>query len=172
MHYRSHVESWPGGFHRDNAQDEKILVSNPLPSTRLVLREFAVNGHRVTYDGDYTVAFRLEPAGKLIGFAGHNCREITLNGHTWAFADRPLALAAWAPVAPERQVPGGAILELWFSGPAKVALPLPPGVARGELFFEGAQPGVLGEQVASEVADGLLRFEAGAWNNRRLYFVG
>jgi hypothetical protein len=39
MHYRSHVESWPGGFHRDEKRDAEIVRQNPLPSEALELHD-------------------------------------------------------------------------------------------------------------------------------------
>ncbi|MBI3851048.1 MAG: hypothetical protein HY298_12345 [Verrucomicrobia bacterium] len=172
VHYRTHEESWPGGFHRDAKQDAEILARNPLPPDRLELRDFAVNGHRVNYDGLLTVAFRLDDRGALIGFAGHNCRRIVVDGHEHNFASQPMALMAWAPVLPARRVPGGAVLELWVKGDAEVSVPLSAGVTKGRLFFRGARPGSLGEAVESVCENGGLRFKAqGAWGQRHLLFV-
>jgi hypothetical protein len=171
-HYRSHVETWPGGFHRDAKQDEEILVRNPLPSPALELRDFDVNGHRVSFDGQFTVAFRLDERGSLLAFAGHNCRKITVDGREFQFASAPMALAAWAPVLPERRVPGGATLELWVHGEAELSLPLPAGVNGGELFFQGARLDAFGDKVPCDCASGQLRFKAQtAWGQRHLFFV-
>ena len=147
-HYRTHVESWPGGFHRDAKQDQEILAKNPLPSPALELRDLRVNGHRVTYDGDLAMAFRLDGAGSLAAFAGYKCRQIAIDGREFAFASAPMALAAWAPVLPQRRVPGGATMEIWVQGEADMSLPLPAGVARGELYFQGARLGSIGDKVA------------------------
>jgi hypothetical protein len=171
-HYRTHEESWPGGFHRDEVQDREILVRNPLPPGTLALRDLQVNGHRVTYEGEFTVAFRLDSAGALIGFAGCNCQKIVINGREFVFASRPVALAAWAPVLPQRQVPGGAVMEVWVHGEAAMSLPLPPGVKGGELYFEGGRLGAFGAKVACDCTGGVLRFEAlNAWPQKHLFFV-
>lgn len=171
-HYRTHEENWPGGFHRDAKQDEEILAGNPLPPDALQLREFLVNGHRANFDGTLTVAFRLDANGSLVAFAGHNCRQISINGREFVFANQPVALAAWAPVLPERRVPGGAVMEIWIHGDAEMSLPLPAGVSRGELFFQGARMDTFGEKIPCFAARGVLRFKTqGAWGQRHLFFV-
>jgi hypothetical protein len=172
VHYRTHEESWPGGFHRDAKQDAEILARNPLPPDKLELRDFAVNGHRLSYDGALTVAFRLDDRGVLVAFAGHNSRRIEVDGRDHTFASQPMPLVAWAPVLPARRVPGGAVLELWVHGVAEVFVPFAAGVSKGRLFFRGARPGSLGEAVECVCENGLLRFKAqAAWGQRHLLFV-
>ncbi len=171
-HYRSHEESWGGGFHREPEKDKEALAKNPLPPDKLELRDFAVNGHRITYDGIMTVAFRLDERGKLAAFAGHNCQRIAIDGKQHAFASQQMALIAWAPVMESRRVPGGAVLELWVQGEAEVSVPLAAGVGKGRLFFHGGRPGSVGDAIASTCEDGLLRFKAQAgWGQRHLLFV-
>jgi hypothetical protein len=159
-HYRSHEESWSGGFHRDAEKDKEALSQNPLPPDNLELRDFAVNGHRVSYDGWLSLAFRLDAGASLAAFAGYNCRQIAIDGRTHEFADKPVALAAWAPVQPERRVPGGAVLELWTQGEAEFRLPLPGGVSQGRLFSVGPRPGSVGDPVSCTIENGLLRFKS------------
>jgi hypothetical protein len=172
-HYRSHEESWPGGFHRDAKQDEEILAKNPLPSGTLELRELQVNGHRVSYQGELTVAFRVDSTGALLAFAGHNCRQITIDGREHVFASQAVPLAAWAPVLPERRVPGGAVMEIWVHGEAEMSLPLPVGVTQAELYFQGPKVGSFGEKAPSECSGGRLRFKAlNAWPQKHLFLVG
>jgi hypothetical protein len=172
VHYRAHEESWPGGFHRDAKQDAEILARNPLPPDKLELRDFAVNGHRVTYDGRLTVAFRLETGGGLKAFAGHQCQRIVIDGREHAFASQPMALIAWSPVLAERRVPGGAVMELWAQGEADATVPLPTGFGRGRLFHQGSRPGSLGHVVESTCAGGLLRFKnRGEWGQSHLLLV-
>jgi hypothetical protein len=171
-HYRSHVESWPGGFHRDAKQDEAILAKNPLPSPALPLRDLQVNGHRISYDGELAVAFRLDSGGSLAAFAGYKCRQIALDGREFSFASAPMALVAWAPILPERRVPGGATIEIWVQGEADMSLPLPAGVTRGDLYGQGARLGSIGEKVACDCVGGRLRFKAlSGWGQRHLFFV-
>jgi hypothetical protein len=172
VHYRTHEESWPGGFHRDAEKDKEAIARNPLPPDKLELRDFAVNGHRVTYDGSLAVAFRLDDRGALLAFAGHNCAKIVLDGREHAFASQPMALIAWAPVLAERRVAGGAVSELWVQGEAEVSMPLPAGVSKGGLFFHGSRPGAIGQPVTCSCEGGLLRFKAErGWGQRHLLFI-
>jgi hypothetical protein len=172
-HYRNHVESWPGGFHRDPKQDQEILARNPLPPSSLTLRDYQVNGHRVTFEGDLAMAFRLDGAGALLAFAGHQCRTIVIDGREFPFASAPMALVAWAPVLPQRRVPGGASLEIWANGQADLSLPLPAGVGGGALYFQGPRIDAFGDQVPCECSGGLLRFHArNDWPQKHLFFVG
>ncbi len=171
-HYRHHVESWPGGFHRDAKQDAEILARNPLPSDELDLRGFPVNGHEVGFRGRLIVGFRVGPDGRLLAFAGHDCASIKLDGRDYVLADQPMAQLAWAPVAGERRVPNGAIMELWVNGQAKLNIPLPETVADGKLVFQGSRLGSAGAVVPSTVQDGSLRFEANApWPQKHLYLL-
>jgi hypothetical protein len=171
-HYRTHEESWPGGFHRDAQQDQEILTRNPLPPATLSLRGLQVNGRHVSFQGELTMAFRLDGAGSLVAFAGHNCRSITIDGREYVFASQPVALAAWAPVLPQRQVPGGAVMEVWVHGEAAMTLPLPAGVKGGQLYFAGGRPGSFGEKVACDCPGGVLQFNAlNAWPQKHLFFV-
>jgi hypothetical protein len=171
-HYRAIEETWPGGFHRDAKQDAEILAKNPLPSAKLELRDFCVNGHCVTFDGSLCLAFRLDERGSLAAFAGHNCRGITVDGREFGFAREPVALAAWAPVVPQRRVPGGAIMELWIHGQTEIQVPLPAGVTRADVYFQGARPGSFGEKITSECSGGILRFSPmNNWPQKHLFLV-
>lgn len=171
-HYRSHEESWPGGFHRDDKQDAEILTRNPLPSGALALKDFAVNGHRVDYDGSLTVAIRVGANGSLLAFAGHDCQQIKIDGREHVFASVPVATIAWAPVLAERRVTGGAILELWVHGEAEITIPLPAGVTAGELYGQGARLDSFGERIAGECSGGSLRFKAlRGWGQRHFFVV-
>jgi hypothetical protein len=171
-HYRSHVESWPGGFHRDAKQDEAILKANPLPSDELDLQSFRVHGRVVDYRGKLVVGFRLDDEQRLVGFSGHQCDRIRLDGQERVFADAILSHAAWAPVEVNRQVPGGAILEIWISGSAQVQLSLPPGVTRGRLYFQGPRLGSCGDIIPAVVREDHLQFRTDAtWPQKHLYFI-
>ena len=146
VHYRTHAESWPGGFHRDAKQDEEILAKNPLPSPALAPRDLRVNGHRLTYDGELAMAFRLDTTGALTAFAGYKCRQIAVDGREFVFASVPMPLAAWAPVLPERRVPGGAIMELWVQGEAELSVPLPAGITDGRALLPRPQARLVGRE--------------------------
>jgi len=172
VHYRGIEEGWPGGFHRDAKKDAEVLAAHPLPSESLDLRELKVSGMSINYQGALAVAFRLGADQNLISFAGYNCREITLEGRRYEFATAPMALAAWAPVLPERRLKGGATLELWVNGEAEVTIPVPDGANAGRLCFEGGRFGSLGDAVPCTVESGRLKFKSQqGWGQRHLFFV-
>jgi hypothetical protein len=169
-HYRSHEERWPGGFKRDEKQDEEILKSHPLPPDRIDVRDFDIAGHRLTYQGNLLLTFRVGKGSGLEAFAGRNCKSILIDGKTWEFASNPMPLMSWAPVLPERRVPGGAVLELWLHGAATVSIPW--GGRTGRLCFAGGKIGTAGTLIPSEIVNGVLKFQSeAAWGEAHLYLV-
>jgi hypothetical protein len=169
-HYRHHVESWPGGFHRNQKDDDASLARNPLPSDKLELRDFIVQGYRVSYQGRLLVAFRLSENRVLAAFGGYNCSAITVDGTEHRFADRPLAHLAWAPVAEGRRVPGGAIMEIWAAGDAVVRIPLPTQTTKPHLFMCGPRPGACGREIPITVEDQKVVFTvSSSWPTQHLY---
>jgi len=172
MHYRSHVESWPGGYHRDEKRDAEIIQQNPLPPDALELRDLAVNGHSVNYRGRLIVAFRLDAEQQLVAFSGYDCATITVDGREQRFADQPFATIGWAPVPASRRVAGGAILEVWVQGEGEVRIPLIEPVRSPALFFAHGRPGTLAEETPCEAKGGVLRFTAKAgWGLRKLFLL-
>ena len=69
-------------------EDQAYLAQHPLPDDDLSLVGLKINGHEVSYDGRSVVAWRLDSAGALIGFAGTQCQEITIDGRTTKFAEQ------------------------------------------------------------------------------------
>ncbi len=157
-HYRNHIESWSGGFHRNPKEDEAAVAANPLPPDRIDLKDFRVSGHSVTYNGRLVVAFRPGPDRILLAFGGYDCTGIVIDGVEHRFAERPLAHLAWAPIAENRRVSGGALLELWVGGDQEIRVPLPPGVRNARLLSQGPRVGSPGEEVPSFVRDGSVVF--------------
>jgi hypothetical protein len=149
-HLRLLEEDWQGGFARDPGADAAYLARHPLPPDKLDLRDFKVGGHTVTYEGSGAVAFRLNRQGSLAAFAGSDCRRITLDGRTTVFADNPLSLVTFAPIAAARRVPGGAICQLTVAGTGAVRIPLGGLPEKVELFAAGAIPGSKGTAVPFE----------------------
>lgn len=119
-HYRTHAETWDGGFSRNPEADKKALAANPMPSADIRLENFKVDGHELTYRGTLSVAFRTDAANRLIAFEGYDCQALTLDGVRHEFADQPLAVLSFAPVpeAPDAY----AIL---VNGTGEIRLPLP-----------------------------------------------
>lgn len=160
-HYRSHVESWPGGFHREADKDAAILAANPLPSDELDLRDLAILGRRVAFRGRGVVMFRNDATGGLLAFAGSQCDRIRLDDHEHVLSDRPLAFLAWAPVHASRRVAKGAILELWVLGEGQLRIPCREATETARLVRAGGKPGLPGEPVAARIQNGVLEVTAG-----------
>jgi hypothetical protein len=166
-HFREYEEGWPGGFARDPERDRRIMEQHPLPPDTIQLADFKVDGHAVSYDGSGTVAFRVDGNGALIGFAGGHCSEITLDGKKTVFADEKVPQLAWARVAGERQVEGGARIQIMVHGTGKVRIPLIGQTEKLELMVEGPLPGSRGKAVPSTIEANSLAFEATPENSGR-----
>jgi len=139
---------WSGGFSRDAKADAAWAAKHGVPSDRIALRDFKVNGHAVTYDGTGVVAFRLDAQSRLCAFAGLNCSGIAVDGRATVFADKPLAQVVFAPLHPSRRVPGGAVASAQLgAGTARIPDMGFSGALR--VFAQGAK---LGSKNGGEVA--------------------
>lgn len=119
-HYRTHAESWDGGFSRNKDADMKALQLNPMPSDTIILKGFKISGHQLTYNGRLTMTFRADSANRLIAFEGHNCKEVILDGILYKFSAKPLETITFAP---EPEKPGHYLAVL--RGEGMVQLPNP-----------------------------------------------
>ncbi len=146
-HLRLLEEDWQGGFARDPAADAAYLARHPLPPDKLDLRDFKVGGHAVTYEGSGAVAFRLNRQGTLVAFAGSDCRQITVDGRAAVFAENPLSLVTFAPIAAAQRVPDGAIYQITIGGTGAVRIPLSGLPGKVKLFTADAIPGSKGVAV-------------------------
>jgi hypothetical protein len=146
-HLRLLEEDWEGGFARNPAADAAYLARHPLPPDKLELRDFKVDGHTVTYDGSGAVAFRLNRQASLVAFAGSDCRQITVDGRTAVFAESPLSLVTFAPIASARRMRGGAIYEITIGGTGTIRIPASGLPEKVKLFTEDAIPGSKGTPV-------------------------
>ncbi len=172
-HYRRHPESWPGGFARNKAQDEKIIQENPLPSDKIHLKDFKVNGHEVSFSGRLILAFNTDRQNNLLAFEGHDCDRITLDGKTTTFADEKIEYIAWAPVPVNRQIPNKAFFQIFIKGTGEITIPLMTDRKKMKLFTQGRTPGSMGEQVPFNFKDGYLKIIVTEQNsNRWLYLTG
>ena len=160
-HFREVEEGWPGGFARKEDEDRAYLEKHPLPDDTLSLEALKVNGHEVTYGGRQAVAFRVNSAGDLIGFAGVNCNEITIDGRKFKFAEQPVPVIAWGPVAAARQIPGGAVFQAIVHGQGTIRIPLADLPRNLEIIAEGATPGSRGHGVTSRIEDNTLVLDIG-----------
>ena len=147
-HLRDLVEDWPGGFARDAEADAKYMKAHPLPPNTIHLEACHVQGHTVDYDGTDAMAFRVDDQGALVAFAGYGCRQICVDGKTTVFAEQPLPLVSFAPVAEARRLPGGAVGQIVIRGTGTIRLPegvVPP---EAKLVVEGPLLGSRGGELA------------------------
>lgn len=172
-HYRHHPESWHGGFGRIRINDIKYLEDNPLPPSSIELNRFRVNGHEVSFRGDLIMAFRLDEDGDLLAFDGRDCRQVSIDGQTFEFADQPLEHIAWTPVAARRQVPGGAFFQIFLEGEGKVSIPVKTDRKGLEMVTEGRIQGSMGENIPFKYRKGYIELELNDKNTGRwLYLTG
>ncbi len=160
-HLRDVLEGWPGGFVRNPEEDAETEKNLVLPSEQIELTGFKVNGHTVTYLGSRVVSFRAGAEGDLVGFAGHDAKEITVDGRTTVYADAPMPLVAWAPVQAERRVEGGAVLQLMVHGTGKVRIPALGLPEQMHFVVEGTMPGSRGGVVPSHREGDVFVLEIG-----------
>lgn len=171
-HLRLLAEDWPGGFGRDPAADAAYEASHPLPTDKLELRDFKVNGHWVTYDGTGAVAFRLDKRGNLIAFAGRGCRQITIDGRTTVLCEKPVAAVAFYPIGQTRRVPGGAVYGAEIADDETVRIPAASLPSKVKVFAAGATPGSKGAEIPfrREATSLVIDKTAGA-SGRQLWIV-
>jgi len=143
-------EDWPGGFSRNNEQDEEIVKRLNLPPNRINLKSFWVNGYCVDYDGSGAVAFRMDNDGNLIAYAGYDCSSITIDDKKFVFADNLVGHIGWAPVPQSRQVENGAKLIVFCGTAGKIRIPASAYPDKLDFYAEGSIPGQKGESVVCE----------------------
>jgi len=102
------------------------------------------------------MVFRVDDAGNLIGFAGSDSASVTVDGRETVFADQPIGQLAWGPVAPDRRVPGGALVQAIVYGTGVVRIPDAGLPATVEVVAQGAVPGSRGATVPSERTGGAV----------------
>lgn len=119
-HYRTHTESWDGGFSRNQETDAKALEVNPMPSDTLILNELKLNGHQLCYNGKLLLTFRSNEQNELIAFEGHKCSGFKLDGISYEFAQKPFETIVFSPKKDQNNT-YFAIL----TGEGKVCLPIP-----------------------------------------------
>ncbi len=171
-HLRDLEESWPGGFARKAEEDAVLLEKLSLPSDRISLKDFKINGREVSYEGAHALTFRVNDAGALIAFAGRDAQSIVVDGVETHFAEQPMPLVAWAPVPEERRVPGGAVLILFYWGQGELSIPAPELSESAMVHVEGAAPGSRGAALPARMEAGRLMLHAPAeYANRWIYIT-
>jgi hypothetical protein len=151
-HYRTHKENWAGGFSRNAAEDDIVLAGNPLPADTIELVGFRVNGHEVSYNGRLTMAFRMNDRKELIAFEGENCKEVTIDGRKYQFADSPLQKIAFAPSLDESKKE----LKVLVRGKGTVSIPLTEKMNPQKLRMVGNQ----GKPIHFKITNKSIQFDA------------
>ena len=170
-HYTSHPESWPGGFGRHRDVDVEELKKNPLPPGEVKLKDFRVNGHTVTYQGDLMLGFRLDEEGDLLAFHGRDSKEVTIDGNTTIYADNKIEEIAWMPVVEKRQLPGKAFFQVYAKGEGKVSIPLKTKRKKLKLFEESEIQGMEGKEHDFSYKKGTLVIELNDDNSGKWLYV-
>ena len=170
-HFREVEEDWIGYFARHEDEDARYLDRCPPPSAVLRLKDVRVNGHRVTYTGEHAMSFRTDETGRLIAFAGSRARRITVDGRTTEFADRVFEEIAWAPLAAERRIPGGAVMQIVARGTGTLRIPVGDLPESAAIFVEGPTPGSRGALIPSRRVSGSLVFSVTREHSGRSFYV-
>ena len=139
-HFKDYPENWPGGFFRDEAEDQRIIAAHPLADDRIDLHDWRVAGQTITYQGRHAVAWRCDPSGRLIAFAGIGASGISVNGAAYQWADRPVDVA-WHPLSASQStdkcVP---LYRVWCGSTGRISLPLPLGNTHIEVWLGAHMP--------------------------------
>lgn len=120
-HYRTHAESWQGGFSRDLEADRIALEKNPLPCDSIIIYNKKINGHEVSYSGKMLMAFRKNEQGQLIAFEGTNCKAITIDGKQYTFSSEPMERVVFYP---DLENPSNYEVIVQGKGTVKIPVPL------------------------------------------------
>jgi len=170
-HLRTIVEDWPGGFGRNQKEDDEYLKRCPPPSGKTTLKAFKVNGYNVTYNGEIAVTFRVNDKKELIAFSGTSCSSITIDGRKFAFADKPMSRIAWAPVEQDRHVEHGAVMQMMLEGTATIKIPASTLTGTISMFTEGPTPGSKGTPIPCKLEKGFLTFQSTPQISNRWIYV-
>ncbi len=122
-HYRTHRENWHAGFSRDAERDAQALAVNPLPTDTIELNNAAINGHRITYNGKLSMAFRTGDDNRLTAFIGNHCEGIAIDGRSYTFAEQALTKIVFIPEINEK----GTVYQIQIVGTGQVTLPIATG---------------------------------------------
>jgi hypothetical protein len=103
-HFRTFYERWSSLYGRDPAMDEEYLRGRELPTLDIDLRDEKLFGHGIRYFGTETLTYRLNNAGKLLGFCG-NGKKIAVDGRDYAFTEND-GWFCFAPLAEKNLAQG------------------------------------------------------------------
>ncbi|MGD8777370.1 MAG: hypothetical protein PVH88_00230 [Ignavibacteria bacterium] len=123
-HYRTHREGWADGFSRDDEADARVLANNPLPSDKVELKDFKVNGHTIDFVGKQTCSFNQDEKGNLISFEGLECNQVKINGVTYKLSDKIQNKIAWTTATEDEEDKYDALMKIWLDAEGKVSIPM------------------------------------------------
>ncbi len=156
-HFRTIEEGWPGGFARTPEQDQAYMTAHPIPPSTIQLRGFQVAGHTVTYEGTGVMAYRLDPAGRLLAFSGSG-RAISIDGADYELFGEGIGLLSFAPVPENRKKEGGAQMIAMVHGTGTVSIPCTGLPAAVRVVAQGVIPGSADTALDGQVKNNVLRF--------------
>jgi hypothetical protein len=123
-HYRTHREGWADGFSRDDAADAEVLKNNPMPSDRMELKNFKVNGHTIDFEGKQICSFNHDAKGNLVGFEGHDCNNVKIDGKIFKLSDKKQKMIAWSQPTESEKTSLNAVMKIWIDASGKVTMPI------------------------------------------------
>ncbi len=138
-HYRTHRENWLDGFARNDSLDNLALKENPLPTDRIELSDFRVNGHTITYSGKLIVAFNTGPDGRLISFEGHQCKQLTVDGRSYKLSDSEQPAIVWTSVSDQEAKDLKAIAKVYTEGSGRVYFPVQQGIKSARIVNQSGK---------------------------------
>ena len=159
-HLRCVEETWPGGFARDAKVDGPLMKRFPPPSDAIQLDRVQVNGHLVSYSGTGAMAFRVDSRGRLLAFAGEQCKQVTVDGRKFMLADKPLKQFAFGPVDPARRTDAAVLAQVRVEGTGTVRIPADGLPKNLQLVLEGPTSGSRGPIIPSHRRGAALVFNA------------
>lgn len=149
-HYKDHRESWDGNFSRNPEKDKNFLEANPLSLAEIEIRDFIVNGHKISFNGRLKMAFRVNEQNELIAFEGQNCTQITINGKIYKFSDTPLNnISFTSPLDKSKNE-----MQILIAGESKVSLPVSKNIASKKIGLTDIQ----GNPIPFLVRDDAIQF--------------
>jgi hypothetical protein len=122
-HYRTQPEDWFNGTSRNDSADALALKDNPLPPDTLELKNFKLNGHDISFNGNLICAFNVDSKGNLISFEGHNCNKAEIDNKEYKFGDNKFSMIAWTNTSKDEGVKYGAFMKVFINGSGLVTLP-------------------------------------------------
>ena len=144
-----------------------------MPSSKIELDQFKVNGHTVSFSGDLLMAFRLDDDDDLLAFDGRNCKKVVIDGKRFEFASQNLDHIAWTPVVAGRQVSGGAFFQIYLEGEGEVSIPMKTDRKKLKMFSESPVQGIAGKEIPLKYQKGKINLKLDESNTGKwLYITG